>query len=256
MSAIQKEEVRRSLLRIKEIAYDRDHTFFIGLQEARNTESNSDIQGFVRTIFKNSSTDFLVCDGISYHDLGVALISRDKPSKVLKLELPKLSGQIWKTLFRLKSGVPQYGAIISQHNVGGKMITVVILHLDVFGGVKQKSAQVEVIKHALKQFDAEYCVIMGDFNTGNAKTIRKLFGKEFTLWGKEEESTVSIKKAINPEIPGSKIIQKVASFTGMDISFRSDWILTKNLRPVFERVEYSCQGSDHFPVWAVLDFKS
>ncbi len=256
MSAVKREEIKESLRKINEIAQLKDGSFFIGLQETRNTEGNSNIRAVISSIFEKYHAEFHLSNKASFHDLGVVLVSKDRPRKITKLELPRLRSWLWRKLFSLKSGVPQYGSIIGEYELDGKVITVVTLHLDVFGGIKQRAAQVEAIKDALMQFSTEHCVIMGDFNTRDPKIVQDLFGDEFTLLGNPGEHTASIKNAINPEIPGSALIQKIVVRTGLDISFRSDWILTKNLSLISEGVEYSCFGSDHYPVWAKLDFKS
>jgi len=256
MFAIKQKEVIESFRRIGRLAETNGIHYLIGLQEVRNTERNTNIQQLVGGVFGQSHIDYFLREGISLHDLGLALISGSKPQKTLRLELPRLKGFFWNTLFKLKGGIPQYGALINEYRIDGKAITVANLHLDVFGNNEHKASQVKAVKKALEKFDTKHCIIMGDFNTKDVEFVTELFGTDFNPLGSCEKHTVSIRKAINPEIPGSRLIQKLARITGFDITFRSDWILVKNMKLRSEGVEYKCLGSDHYPLWAVLDFES
>lgn len=252
MGALNEKEIEKSLKQSISEMFKSKVEPFIALQEVRISERNPNIAKLIDTVFGKNHRVSHIKKEMTAHDLGLVLVSGNKPRKILKLDLPKVNSWFWKLLFKLKGGVPQFGAILSEYEASDKSLTVVNLHLDVFGGKKQKASQVEAIKKALDEFDTDHCIIMGDFNTSDEQFLKEQFGDDFVLIGSKEKYTVSIKKEIYPEIPFRFLLKILAKFTLFDLRSRKDWILVRNLDVVEEGVLYNSLGSDHFPVWAEL----
>ncbi len=256
MFGLHQNEVRKSLGRIVKLAKNVGEQYFIGLQEVRNTERNLHVKRLITSVFKQAHVDYFLREEMSSHDLGLALISGDKPRRTLRLELPKLRNPAWLAFLKVMGWEAQFGALLSRYRLDGRSVSVAVLHLDTFGGNKHRARQAEVIKEALDQLDSEHDIVMGDFNIRDVVLMSKFFGADYSLLGNQKEHTVGVREVVNPVVPGMRLLQRVAIAADFDITFRPDWILTKNLKLVSEGVEYRCLGSDHYPAWAVLDFES
>lgn len=265
MALENKQQILASLEEFTNLTERQDATLILAIQEARNINPKwPRVEVALEKALPDVHVSTHIHPGYSLHKTGLVNIAINAlPVESVKIDFPRLPGLFWSLLFRLvRSEVPQHGALLDKYRLpDGEEVTVVNLHLDVFGGKKLKLAQAKTIKAALDKFGSEKAVVLGDFNapTPLAKgplieEIRIALGQEFSLVGEPEEITVGIENTMSSAMPGHLKIHRILKFFSLDkvIKFRTDWIMIRNLKLEKQNVLTEHKGSDHYPVEAIV----
>ncbi|HKO98292.1 MAG TPA: endonuclease/exonuclease/phosphatase family protein [Pyrinomonadaceae bacterium] len=159
-------------------------------------------------------------------DTGVALLSRLPLSDVTRIDLP------WQEC----AWRPRL-AVAATLSVGGNNLRIINAHVDPHAAVGGQLAQLEVLVSEADKFDGPK-LILGDFNT---------------LFGKKVEET---RKFLEGRGYATPIPSGTPTWRGAGLRLHADWIFQRNVSITRWGVARPLSVSDHWPIWAQIDFSN
>jgi endonuclease/exonuclease/phosphatase family metal-dependent hydrolase len=158
-------------------------------------------------------------------DTGVALLSRFPLTDARRVELP-WTECAWRP--RL--------ALAARTLVGGRTLHVFNTHIDPHANVAEQLAQHEAILAECDRLRDEPAVLLGDFNT---------------LFPKSRTATRRLLEARGFKTP---MPTGTTTWRGGLVRLHADWIFVRRLRVARWGVARPLGVSDHWPVWAEIEF--